>query len=216
MDNGAALAAVALVGLGVWYYQRTSAGEDQNSQAEQGGGIDWDWLGLGFPGFFGEPGDTITGGIVNDATDNSNDEVPGRYLDTTLPRGIRNNNPGNIRKSADNWQGLSPEQTDSAFFQFKTPLYGIRALAVVLRNYRDKHGLHTVRGIINRWAPPVENNTSSYVNAVASAMGVSPDAPLAWNWDMLRKLVAAIIKHENGQQPYSMELIDRALTAAGW
>lgn len=215
MDSNA-LAAVALLGLGVWYFRRQNAGADTDSQAEQGSGINWDWLGLGFPGFFGEPGDTITGGNIVTEPDNSNDEVPGRYLDTSLPRGIRNNNPGNIRKSADAWQGLAPQQTDSAFFQFTSPLYGIRALAKVLKNYRDLYGLYTVRGIVNRWAPPKENNTSAYVNAVANAMGVSPDAPLTWDRGALRELVAAIIHHENGQQPYSADLIDKALTAAGW
>ena len=137
-------------------------------------------------------------------------------MDPSLPRGIRNNNPGNIRLSADPWQGLADTQTDGAFFQFIKPFYGIRALAKTLKTYRDRHGLYTVRGIIDRWAPPVEHNTSAYVNHVAGYMGVSADVPLNWGAAQLRALVAAIIRHENGRQPYSAAELDEAIRAAGW
>lgn len=139
-----------------------------------------------------------------------------QFTDMSLPRGIRNNNPGNIRKSADAWQGLADVQPDSAFFTFKDPVYGIRALAKILRNYRDRYGLTTITGIISRWAPPNENNTQAYAQAVASAVGVSPSEPLAFDAGQLRALVAAIIHHENGQQPYDMELIDDGISRAGW
>lgn len=137
-------------------------------------------------------------------------------MDPSLPRGIRNNNPGNIRRSGDPWQGLADNQTDSEFFQFIAPVYGIRALARVLKTYRDRYGLTTVQGIIDRWAPPVENNTGAYVQAVASAMGVAPNVPLSWDAGQLRALVAAIIHHENGQQPYSTALLDDGIRRAGW
>lgn len=139
-----------------------------------------------------------------------------QYTDMSLPRGIRNNNPGNIRKSRDAWQGLADVQPDSAFFTFVSPVYGIRALAKILRNYRDKYGLTTVTGIISRWAPPNENNTQAYAQAVASAMGVSPSEPLAFDAGQLRALVGAIIHHENGKQPYDMALIDDGISRAGW
>ena len=73
-----------------------------------------------------------------------------------------------------------------------------------------------MRGIIDRWAPPVENNTSAYVNNVAGYMGISADAPLTWDAAQLRALVAAIIRHENGRQPYSAADLDNAIKAAGW
>lgn len=139
-----------------------------------------------------------------------------QYTDMSLPRGIRNNNPGNIRKSGDAWQGLADVQPDSAFFTFKDPVFGIRALAKILRNYRDLYGLTTVTGIISRWAPPNENNTQAYAQAVASAMGVAPSEPLAFDAGQLRALVAAIIHHENGQQPYDMALISDGISRAGW
>lgn len=117
-------------------------------------------------------------------------------------RGIRNNNPGNIRKSGEAWQGLMDTQTDASFFQFKSMPYGVRAMVKILRNYSTKYGLDTARGIINRWAPPTENNTDAYVSAVSNAMGAGPDNYL--NLDdanTVFNLVRAIIKHENGAAP---------------
>lgn len=131
------------------------------------------------------------------------------------PRGIRNNNPGNIERTGTKWQGMAPQQTDSRFIVFESPHWGIRALARTLRTYRNSYGLNTVRGMINRWAPPVENNTDSYVRSVAAAVGVSPDQPLAFDAGQLRRLVAAIIQHENGEQPYSDSQLDDGIQA-GW
>lgn len=129
-------------------------------------------------------------------------------------RGERNNNPGNIRISSSAWQGKINGR-DTAFETFTTPFYGIRATAVLLRNYQFNHGLGTVREIINRWAPPNENNTSSYVNAVASALRVNPDQQINLDDDfVLTQLVKAVIKHENGRVIYSDTLIDSAVKAA--
>ena len=130
-----------------------------------------------------------------------------------MTRGLRNNNPGNIRKSADKWQGLSAEQPDPEFFSFQTPEYGIRAMAKILKNYQVRHGINTIRGIINRWAPPVENDTGAYIEHVARVVGVNPDQPINVN-DILRPLVEVIIKHENGVQPYSPETISNGLRLA--
>lgn len=134
----------------------------------------------------------------------------------SAPRGIRNNNPGNIRRSADPWQGLAKDQGDDAFFQFAEPKWGIRALARVLISYQDRHGLRTVRAIISRWAPPVENKTSSYIDHVAHRLGVGADDPLdIHDYRVLRGLVEAITAHENGQQPYTDAQIDAGLVLAG-
>lgn len=118
----------------------------------------------------------------------------------TNPRGIRNNNPGNI-EWGDPWQGLRPvnERNDSRFAQFTTPAYGIRALARTLITYQDKHNIRTVRKAIRRWAPPVENDTGAYVNQVAKAMDVGPDTLIDMHdWRYLKPMVEAIIRHENG------------------
>ena len=131
---------------------------------------------------------------------------------TDLPRGIRNRNPGNIRRSKDRWKGLAALQSDPAFFVFEAPLWGIRAIAAILRNYQARNGLKSLAQIIGRWAPAGENDTASYVAAVGKEMGVDPRAHLdLQDVATLRALIAAIIRHENGFQPYDAETIDMAI-----
>lgn len=120
-----------------------------------------------------------------------------------LPPGIRNNDPGNIRKSPTRWQGELPE-TDSSFEIFASPLYGLRAMMILLLNYYRKRGLDTVHAIVNRWAPPSENDTASYASAVATALGVAvrqkidPTDPR-----ILIALTMAMVRQENGKPPPS-------------
>lgn len=134
-----------------------------------------------------------------------------------VPRGIRLNNPGNIDRNTTKWQGMSKDQSgDSRFVVFDHAKWGIRALAKTLMTYQSKHGLNTIRGIINRWAPPVENDTGSYVNAVAKAVGVKPDQKIdVTDAEIMFPLVEAIIKHENGVQPYEDGLLVEGIQAAG-
>ncbi|HCM8924045.1 TPA: structural protein [Salmonella enterica subsp. enterica serovar Paratyphi B] len=133
------------------------------------------------------------------------------------PRGIRNNNPGNIRWG-DDWKGLVPksQRTDKDFCQFTTPEYGIRAMIVILRNYQRKHGLNTISGIINRWAPTNENNTQAYINSVAKSTDAAPDQFVHTDDSrFMMKLLQAIIRHENGEQPYGFDVFVRAVELAG-
>lgn len=128
-------------------------------------------------------------------------------------RGIRNNNPGNIRWG-DEWKGLVPEaqRTDKSFCQFKAPEFGIRAMIIILRNYQIKYGLKTITGIIKRWAPPNENDTQAYIRSVAQATGTDADKPIdLTDSRKLFPLLQAIIKHENGTQPYEYDVFIRAL-----
>ena len=132
----------------------------------------------------------------------------------TKPRGIRNNNPGNIRKSAADWLGEIDGQ-DDAFETFDTPEHGIRALAKILLNYQRKRKLRTISQIISRWAPPNENDTTSYENAVVVAAGAGVDAVIDLeNPETLSRIVVAIIHHENGQQPYSVQQISSGIEMA--
>ena len=95
-----------------------------------------------------------------------------------LPRGIRNNNPLNIRRSKDQWQGLKKEQTDSQFCQFEDLVYGWRAAFKLLtRTYYHTYRLYTIRAIVNKWAPPNENNSKVYVENVSRLTGIHPDEP---------------------------------------
>lgn len=139
------------------------------------------------------------------------------------PRGIRNNNPGNIRDGNDKWQGMSKIDADKSFVEFDDPTWGIRALAVTLVTYQDKHKLRSIRAIISRWAPPNENNTEAYVAAVAKACHVAPDESVnVHKYEVMCPLVEAIIRHENGQGPkttlntwYDRATIDTGLQRAG-
>ena len=96
-----------------------------------------------------------------------------------LPRGIRNCNPLNIRRSKDQWKGLAERQQDAAFCQFKSLEYGWRAAFYLLtRTYYHKYRLYTIRTIIRRWAPASENNTEAYIQNVSKLTGILPDEPL--------------------------------------
>ncbi|WP_043679871.1 membrane protein [Castellaniella defragrans] len=140
------------------------------------------------------------------------------------PRGIRNHNPGNLRWG-DPWQGLVPvkQRTDKAFCQFVSAAYGIRALARTLITYQDKHGLHTVRQIISRWAPSSENDTQAYVQAVASQIGRSADDRLDMqSYRDIKAVTEAIIRHENGHGGqatpntwYDIQTVDKGLALSG-
>ena len=142
-----------------------------------------------------------------------------------IPRGIRNNNPGNIRWSKDQWKGLIPKDqaNDKSFCVFRTPEYGIRAMARILRKYTQYPGMpgvgkpkiDTVREIINRWAPPNENDTESYIQSVAAKLGTTANAPIdVYDSAIMLKLLKAIIAHENGQQPYSDAQITAGINLA--
>ncbi|BDU42900.1 structural protein [Vibrio nigripulchritudo] len=89
-------------------------------------------------------------------------------------RGIRNNNPLNIRKG-NNWKGETSTSQDAEFESFTHHKYGFRAGARVLRTYQNHHGLYTIKEMIHRFAPPNENNTHNYAGFVAGKMGVSVD-----------------------------------------
>lgn len=145
----------------------------------------------------------------------------------STPRGVRNNNPGNIDfNPRNNWQGqlgLELGVPRPRFARFDSPENGIRALAKLLLNYRGKDGMpgvggpgiDTVRETITRWAPGHENDTGAYVAAVAKALGVEPESVIdVRRPQVLRALVVEIIKHENGRQPYADAVIDEGVRRA--
>lgn len=152
----------------------------------------------------GELSDTVTGSRRAVSEGSSGDSA----------RGIRNNNPGNLEYSKTNpWVGQTGD--DGRFAKFETPEHGIRALGRNLLSYQ-RQGIDTVSDIINRWAPPSDNNnTDAYIQAVCSQLGVTPNQPLdASNPDTLKALCASIIQHENGSQPYSDQQLATGVSAA--
>ena len=110
-------------------------------------------------------------------------------------------NPGNIRLG-ESWLGLRMKQTDPDFCQFTSMIYGCRALLKLLRTYVEKRGCTTIRKVVERWAPPSENDTTSYVLSVAAACRRDPDERLPVDVDPLiyLDLARAIARHECGPE----------------
>lgn len=116
----------------------------------------------------------------------------------STPRGIRNNNPLNIRHNGDLFKGEVRPATDKSFKQFVSMAYGYRAAFVILGSYLAR-GLNTLEKIVRTWAPPTENNTESYISTVAKRSGVGRDKVLTANSGSdYRKIVAAMCHCENG------------------
>ncbi|MFN3238201.1 MAG: hypothetical protein ACE37D_14235 [Pseudomonadales bacterium] len=141
-----------------------------------------------------------------------------------VPRGIRNNNPGNIRISENNWEGLATEEQklevhkgESQFEVFRTPAFGISAMGKLFNTYASTHGLTTIREVISRWAPESDgNNTESYITYVAKELGLSTEDSFPRDRGTLATAVAAMIEMENGVQPYGDTIIHNGLEMAGY
>ena len=127
-----------------------------------------------------------------------------------LPRGLRNNNPGNIVKSRQRWLG-EVAGDDPRFCTFSSMAYGYRALVKLLQNYQRTHKLYTIRQLISRWAPATENRTDAYFAAVSRQTGFDQEQRLDLNdRNTMVQLAAAISKVENGV-PANMDDVAR-----GW
>ena len=130
----------------------------------------------------------------------------------TIPRGLRNNNPGNIRLSKQPWQGEVRPSQDKAFCQFETMAYGYRALMKLLQNYKKLHGCNTIAQMIQRWAPPEDNNhTASYINTVCRRIGIESGRHIdVTDKAIMMSLASAISFVENGV------VADMADVEQGW
>lgn len=119
----------------------------------------------------------------------------------TQPRGLRNNNPLNIRISASNWRGKIVPSSDPAFEQFENIFWGIRAALYLVRVYLSpKYRCRYVKEVINKWAPPVENNTENYIQVVLSQSGIKANEILEpRNKNQMCRLVWAMAFVEVGQ-----------------
>lgn len=141
------------------------------------------------------------------------------------PRGLRNNNPLNIRRSKSNWLGEVDSlggQRDTAFCQFSRLYYGYRAAGKLLQAYQVKYKLYVLDKIIGRWAPPCENNTRAYAARVAKQMTKELGEPISVaslldvckDKETLRALIVSMHLVENGQLPTAVErdAINQALS----
>ena len=131
-----------------------------------------------------------------------------------MTRGIRNNNPLNIRHSADRWEGRRKEQTDKSFVQFISMAYGYRAGWKTLQSYYNRFSKQnkpfTVRTIIERWAPPKENDTEAYIRNVLKMSGIGGKENLlppsnVTGYDRLCQLLVAMTCIECGIAPNQVD-----------
>ncbi|MDQ8014470.1 MAG: hypothetical protein REI96_18625 [Flavobacterium nitrogenifigens] len=123
------------------------------------------------------------------------------FLNNHSVRGLRNNNPGNLIRTNNAWQGKIPysQSKDDKFEQFENVHFGLRAMLKDLINDINR-GKNTVKLLIHEYAPPVENDTKAYINSVAKTLGVSPTERLTViNSSFLLKLARAILKVELGK-----------------
>ncbi len=130
-----------------------------------------------------------------------------------LTRAERNHNPGNIRRCGVRYRGERRPSCDPAFKEFESDEWGYRAMFVLLESYRRRYGIDTLRAIVTRWAPPIENDTENYIRFVAKRAEVDPDAVLLPRDVRLRAIAEAMSRFERGHEPSPEQLdaLDR-----GW
>jgi hypothetical protein len=162
----------------------------------------WDWLkkvGAGIVGF------------GHSAKDKAAALLGGK----NAPRGIRNNNPGNIEAGAfADAQGSTGREAAGRFAVFANAQGGLNALGALLHSYA-RRGIDSVRAIISKYAPASENNTAAYIASVAKKLGVDANAHLDLSDPrILSQMERAIVQFENGRNPYSAEMYAEAARSA--
>ena len=126
-------------------------------------------------------------------------------------RGLRNCNPGNIRRSMVSYVGEKSYSTDRAFKQFESLEAGYRAMFVLLHTYRLRGYGSTIEQMISRYAPPSENNTNGYIARVSASSGIAKDCLLdTLSAEQMIPIVCAMSAVENGVAA------DRATVERGW
>ncbi|WP_334468708.1 lytic transglycosylase catalytic [Arsenophonus sp. PmNCSU2021_1] len=148
------------------------------------------------------------------ANKNQGGNIPDNIADVPtgdMPRGIRNNNPGNLNFVGQ--RGAVRESPNGRFAKFNTAFEGLQALSSQLNRYAER-GLNTVEKIISTWAPASENNTRAYIDKISGKLGVSSDTVLNLaNPAVMTSLMSGIVEHENGRQPYSQTMLYQAANA---
>lgn len=139
---------------------------------------------------------------------------PGELYVPGNERGIRNNNPGNIK-----FAGQKGATSDGVFAQFRTPFEGLRAIARQLLRYYDGKTtgkpLQSVSDIVGTWAPPTENDTLAYIAHISQMLGVTPDAQINLrDPNVMATMMNGIIQKENKRNPYGDEMVRAAGVSA--
>lgn len=129
----------------------------------------------------------------------------------SLPRGLRNNNPGNIRRSAVRYKGECAEGDGDGFRRFESMAYGYRAMFMLLHTYALRYGCRTIEAMISRYAPPSENDTAAYIRRVSRSVGIDARTAVdTTDGTVMPRIVGAMSAVENGT-PARMDDVQ-----AGW
>lgn len=196
------IGALALAGGAYWFYAYQTSGE-ADSGADAGDGS----------GDASISGESSSDSILDSASTSilSAFQTIGQSLGIVQPKGIRNNNPGNLRYVASiAWKGQTGDD-GTGYAVFDTAEDGIRALGHQLATYIGR-GVNTVTSVITTYAPDTENNTDAYITDVSNRMGIDPNQP--FDTGAIPSLAQAIIIHENGQDPYGIDDIAQWSTEA--
>lgn len=130
---------------------------------------------------------------------------------TKLSRGVRNNNPGNIRHSVTPFRGEVTPSGDAEFKEFESMEWGFRAMLLILHNYGVLYGIDTLDRMIYRWSPPSENDTALYIKAIARRLDCTVGAHIdTLNRDVMVAMVGAMAHIECGVA------MDEATIERGW
>ncbi len=128
-----------------------------------------------------------------------------------LSRGVRNCNPGNIRRSASPFRGEVSPSRDAEFKEFESMAWGYRAMMLIIHNYNELYGINTLDKIIARWAPATENDTANYIRVVARRLGIAQSGCVdSGDEEMMCALVSSMSWIENGVEANPEEV------EAGW
>ena len=117
----------------------------------------------------------------------------------TAPRGIRNNNPGNLNYVGQS--GASKESGENGRFAvFESMRDGISALYRQIQLYFSR-GVNTIESVVNKYAPADDNNNvQAYIKQLVGATGKQADEKLSGeDTETVFKLIRGIINHENGK-----------------
>ena len=129
-----------------------------------------------------------------------------------VPRGFKNNNPGNLKIGNNDWKGRVPtaDNTDGLFEQFYSLVDGIRAMMKLIRNYDLYYSINTISGIISRYST---TDQDEYIAYVSGKLQINPNFIINVKNDYtLIRLVKAMIQFENGYIP--IEVTDDIFSSA--
>ena len=117
------------------------------------------------------------------------------------PRGVRNNNPLNIRYVKKNkWQGRVLHKVDNDFEEFANMTFGYRAAFMLLHKYMNLYNLRCIYDVVARWAPNSDgNDVFSYASQVSDKTGIQMFAQIDWrDWGFMTRMAVAMAEVENG------------------